>query len=232
MVQFDRMDTRAGVLDSQVDGTGWMAGPYAAARIAPNLYWSGRAAWGRSDNDVNPLGLYSDSFKTERWLFETALTGDIMRGPWRLSPEAGLVWFEETQAGYTDTLGIAIPSQSISLGRLRAGPEIAYRRATENGGYVEGFARLMMNCDNDGVDVLNRAGVMESLNDTRIDGSVGISARLPNGAFLDLQVNADGLGEGRFRADAGQARFRVPFLTAMSATVWQRQNRYPLHREL
>ncbi|MGY6627624.1 MAG: Ig-like domain-containing protein [Oceanicaulis sp.] len=211
MVQVDRMDTRAGELDSRVEGTGWMAGPYAAARLGSNLYWSGRAAYGRSDNDINPLGLYTDAFTTSRWLFETALAGDIVMGSWRLTPEAALAWFEETQDGYADTLGIDIPSQSISIGRLRAGPEIAYRSETAAGGYVEPFARLMMTWDYDAASVFNSAGVLESLDDVRIDAALGVQARFSNGASLELRGNVDGLGAGRFRASTAQVRLRVPF---------------------
>ena len=52
-----------------------MAGPYVSARLGPNLYFTGRAAWGISENEVDPFGLYTDDFSTDRWLASAELTG-------------------------------------------------------------------------------------------------------------------------------------------------------------
>ena len=41
------------MLASNVDGNGWMIGPYLSARIHDNIYLDLRAAWGRSSNDVD-----------------------------------------------------------------------------------------------------------------------------------------------------------------------------------
>ena len=49
------------------DGAGWMVGPYAAVKITPELRFDARAAWGLSDNSVDPFGTYQDAFETSRW---------------------------------------------------------------------------------------------------------------------------------------------------------------------
>lgn len=53
LVQFDWAKDFSDVLQSNVDGNGWMAGPYLSARIHENIYLDLRAAWGRSSNDVD-----------------------------------------------------------------------------------------------------------------------------------------------------------------------------------
>jgi predicted regulator of Ras-like GTPase activity (Roadblock/LC7/MglB family) len=57
-------------------GNGWMVGPYVGIQLSKNLIFDARAAWGQSDNQVNPIGLYTDSFSTDRMLARANLTGN------------------------------------------------------------------------------------------------------------------------------------------------------------
>ena len=98
MIQFDSAETVTGEWRSRVEGDGWLAGPYMVARVSENMYFDMRGAWGRSENEVNPIGTYWDDFDTTRWLFETNLTGDFEAGGWRISPAFGVAYFSEEQA--------------------------------------------------------------------------------------------------------------------------------------
>ena len=40
---------------------------HATVRVTDHLYWQGRAAWGRSSNEVSPFLTYTDKFDSERW---------------------------------------------------------------------------------------------------------------------------------------------------------------------
>ena len=51
---------------SAVSGQGAMAGPYVSARLTPNIFIDARAAWGLSDNKVNPFGQYQRPFASPR----------------------------------------------------------------------------------------------------------------------------------------------------------------------
>jgi hypothetical protein len=42
--------------------------------LSPNLYFDARAAWGQSDNSIDPLGVYTDNFSTDRSLVSAKLT--------------------------------------------------------------------------------------------------------------------------------------------------------------
>ena len=210
LVQFDHAATTTGAWRSRVEGDGWMVGPYVVARLGESAYFDARAAWGQSDNTVNPIGLYTDAFETDRWLLEAHLTGDIVRGNWRLSPEIGLAYFSETQDAYTDTLGIYIPSQDLTIGRLNVGPEIAYRFERAGGAYIEPYVHLNVVYDYDDADVFNLTGQLQSLGFMRGDARLGVNAELGNGGRISGEVSILGLGEGDFEANSAMIRVRLP----------------------
>jgi len=45
------------------------------ARLSDNVFFQGRAAWGRSTNDISPFQTDTDAFDTERWLATGTLKG-------------------------------------------------------------------------------------------------------------------------------------------------------------
>ena len=71
MGQYDKLDGSG----TAPEGDGWMFGPYATVRLAENLYGDVRAAWGRSDNTVSPLGTFRDGFETSRAFYTGSLIG-------------------------------------------------------------------------------------------------------------------------------------------------------------
>ncbi|MGJ3230774.1 MAG: Calx-beta domain-containing protein [Oceanicaulis sp.] len=210
LVQYDDMETETGPLRSRVDGEGWMAGPYMAMRLGEHLYFDARGAWGRSENTINPLGLYTDAFDTERWLLEANLAGDVFRGGWRITPEAGLAWFSEDSEAYIDSLGIPIEGQSVTLGRVRFGPEIAYRFEHGREAYVEPYVVFQTIYNFDQAEVLNAAGVLEGLSEFRADARLGLNAAFDNGARLTGELSVNGLGEGDLEATGAMIRLRTP----------------------
>ncbi len=133
LVQVDDMEDASTTLNSTARGTGWMAGPYMTARLAPNLYFDGRIAAGRSTNEVSPFNTYVDEFTTDRWMAMASLTGELQRGAWTIRPAASLSYFEETQHSYVDSIGVTIPSQTVQLGQLKIGPTFSGRFETEDG---------------------------------------------------------------------------------------------------
>ncbi|MFZ5962233.1 autotransporter outer membrane beta-barrel domain-containing protein [Thalassococcus sp. BH17M4-6] len=120
LVQLDDMEDAGS--GTTVEGRGWMAGPYVTARIAPNLYFDGRIAAGRSSNEISPFNTYTDDLDTTRWMAMASLTGEFEKGNWTIRPSASFSYFEETQDSYVDSLGVSIPSQTVSLGQIKLGP--------------------------------------------------------------------------------------------------------------
>ncbi|MEH6726685.1 MAG: autotransporter domain-containing protein, partial [Hyphomicrobiales bacterium] len=134
LVQVDWADEENGTSASSADGKGWMIGPYIAGRITgTGLNYEARASWGRSSNNVSPLGTYTDEFETERWLASFKLKGDYMLDMVTFRPSVSVSYFEEEQESYTDGLSNIIPSQTVSLGEVKFGPEFIRDIALSDG---------------------------------------------------------------------------------------------------
>jgi outer membrane autotransporter protein len=219
LVQFDWMDETAreifeeagAIAGARVDGEGWMAGPYVVWRMADRVVLDGLAMYGTSSNTVNPLGLYEDEFETDRWMVRANLTGEYGRGALLVRPQATLTHFEETQDGYTDSLGIVIPSQSIALGRLSAGPEFVWRQDRRDGAYWELRSKVRAVWDYQPAELLMESGQFSSADsEFRADGEVGVAATLRNGAQLELSVGLAGIGQSDFEATTARFNLRYP----------------------
>jgi len=205
--QFDWLD-QSYSSGATVDGSGWMAGPYATVRLHKNLYFDIRGAWGRSANTINPFGTYSDDFATERWLVSAALIGEFAFDRWNIKPGISLQYIEENQSAYTDSLGVPIPSQTVALGDLRVGPRIAYT-------YRSGDSTFVPWIQLDGVYTFGDGGALTSgslANATdgltaRVQGGLDITGSM--GASLTLSGQLSGIGSDA-SSYGGMMKFVVP----------------------
>jgi hypothetical protein len=188
-----------------------MAGPYASIRLTPNLLFDVRAAWGRSDNRIDPFGIYTDSFETERGLVAGKLTGTWSYGQLRLRPSAEVVYFHETQQAYTNQLSILIPEQSISLGRLIVGPEIAYQFRSRDGITLEPYVGIKGVWDFAKTGDPSTAGLIVGNDPFHAKLELGAIYTDPSGASLKGTFAYDGIGDSDFRAYHGRATLTVPF---------------------
>jgi trimeric autotransporter adhesin len=204
-----------GALDRvEAEGTGWLVGPYMVARLHQNLLFDARAAWGQSDNEVDPLGLYKDSFDGERWLAKGQLTGDFRYGSLHFAPHVGVIYFEETQKAYTDSLGVDIPEQTVSLGRMTFGPKIEARSVMANGTIVAPYVSVKgiwdFTSDDEVVNVVSGAEIAASSEDLRARTEGGLAIVFPGGTSLSGEGFLDGLGTDEFTAYGGSARLNIP----------------------
>jgi outer membrane autotransporter protein len=220
MAQYDWMDetsdeinvTAGAVAGATVEGEGWMAGPYAVWRLHDQLVLDAMALYGSSDNTVNPLGLYEDDFETDRLMVRANLTGEYQNGAWRVRPQASLTHFEETQDSYVDSLNITIPEQTVRIGRLTAGPEVAWRHTTRDGGFIELNTNLQAVWDYDSAGQISEAGLLVATEDNvRADARFGASTRFSNGASIRFETGFAGLGMGKFEATTARFEIRIPF---------------------
>jgi hypothetical protein len=211
LVQFDWAEEENDVTGSSVDGHGWMIGPYIAGRIAgTKLSYEARAAWGQSDNNVSPLGTYTDDFETERWLASFKLKGNYKLDTITFRPSVSVSYFEEEQKSYTDSLTNKIPSQTISLGEVRFGPEFIQDIALADGSLLQpsiGVSGIW----NFGVDEgANTQGYALGNNDLRARVDAGFSLTNPNGMVFSASAFYDGLGIEDYESMGGKVRLSVP----------------------
>lgn len=81
-------------------------------------------AYGTLQNDIAPIGTYSDGFEGIRFLATGKVSGNYQLGSMEITPSASMAWYQETQQAYTDANGLFIPEQTVSLGEMRFGPSI------------------------------------------------------------------------------------------------------------
>ena len=206
--QVDWMDDRIGNVASDTNGVGWMVGPYATARLTPNLYLDVRGAWGQSDNDVNVAGV-TGSFDTTRWLVSSQLTGNLQFGDVRVSPDISLAYIEERQESYVDSAGVSVAAQTVSLGRLRFGPEISRRYALESGVLLEPHIAIHGLWDFDGTDV-TIAGIDYGIEGFRGIAEIGLIVQRPDDFNIRFSAKYDGIGMSDYHAYGGQVWINIP----------------------
>lgn len=121
MVQFDYADDDT----NKISGRGWMVGPYFAAKHGTQpLFFEGRLLYGQTENEITPLGTYTDSFETERWLAQLRATGQYKVQNTTLIPLLDFTSTDDSQQTYTDTLGNTIPSQTVGIMQVSAGMDL------------------------------------------------------------------------------------------------------------
>lgn len=218
LIQRDWMDEvseevaeRAGaVRGARVNGSGWMIGPYLVREVADGTMLDVMALWGRSQNSVDPLGLYEDDFETTRVMLRAKLEGEWRHGNWRVRPGVSVAHFEETQEAYIDSLGIEISEQTIAIGRFEAGPEIAYRIATASGGYWEPRFSVDGVWDYNPARLMDETGALRGDESVRADARLGLTAHLANGLVINMEARLSGLGDGDFSATAARVELVLP----------------------
>lgn len=144
LTQFDWAEEINSATGSTVTGNGFMVGPYVAGKVKDqNLYYEARALWGKSSNDVTPIGTYTDNFETERWLASLKVQGSYdLNDEVTIKPAVSISYFEETQEAYTDTNSNFIPEQTISLGEFKFGPSITRSFDMGNGYFIRTTAGI------------------------------------------------------------------------------------------
>jgi chitinase len=195
LAQFDDFDITGARIAGSADGNGWMAGPYVTAKLAPHLYVDARAAWGKSDNTVSPLGTYVDSFKTNRSLYSGSLIGQFDLGSAaQFRPEVTVRYLEERQKGYTDFYGVTIPSQTVGQGDISFRPRLHYTAAVGQGWALRPYAEA------EGIYTfgLERQSALTNSLRMRIEGGADLFSS--SGVRFGLSGFHDGIGSDGFKS--------------------------------
>ena len=211
MLQLDLSDhERAGQVGTTdtIDGTGWLAGPYLAARHGSQpLNFEGRLLYGQSDNDIRfmdtGLGVMrTGSFDTRRLLAQIRVEGEIAmsgrnhgddggeEGP-RLRPYADLRWIEDRANAFTDNVNNRVPGQKVSTGQLELGSNIEIPIAVRTGEmtFTGGLGLVYSNTEGDYIPSDSRG---------RGRGEIGFSYDLDDNLRIDLDSFYDGIGTSRY----------------------------------
>jgi len=209
LAQYDWADEESNMLSTDINGKGWMVGPYVSGRINQNIFFDVRAAWGQSDNKLNNNAI-TGSFDTDRWLIRGNLSGNWRQGSWRITPNASIVYAEEKQDNFVNSSGVAVPSQTINLGRVTFGPEIGYRASLSDGTIVEPHFSVQGLWDFESKGNLVIGGTLVDTDDFRAKLEGGIIVKMTNGFSIRAVGNYDGIGGDDFHAYGGQVWVNSP----------------------
>ena len=211
MLQFALSDHDLAGQTGTIDSTGWLAGPYFAARHGSQpLYFEGRLLYGQSDNDIRfmdtGLGVMrTGSFDTRRLLAQLRVEGEIAmsgrnhgdhgddggkEGP-RLRPYADARWIEDRAAGFTDNVNNRVPGLSISIGQLELGSNVEIPIAVTHGAmtFTGGLGLVWSNTEGDHVNSVSRS---------RGRGEMGLSYDLDDNLRIDFESFYDGIGTSSY----------------------------------
>ncbi|MEY2928133.1 MAG: Chitinase precursor, partial [Pseudomonadota bacterium] len=206
LVQFDSFSPQGGMTAGAVKGHGWMAGPYLMAKIGPNLYADLRAAWGKSTNSVSPLGSFVDGFSTSRSLYSGSLIGQFDIGKrTQIRPEITIRYLDEKQKSYIDSLGVAIPGQSVGQGDISFRPRIHHDVTLSETWTLRPYAEA------EGIYTfgLDRQSVFGKRFRMRIEGGADLFAT--NGIRASLSAFHDGIGSAGYKSTGGRVTLSIGF---------------------
>ena len=216
LASVDWTKEKTDVVDGEVDGTGWMVGPYMSARLSEHIYFDARIGWGRSDNSARQsiMGFeYEGDFKTERWLARATLAGAWNFDNLVLSPEISVAYIEDKQDAY-DVNGnggtVAVDGQTISVGRLSIAQEIGYRYELETASLLP-YLRAGLHWDFDQAETFVLLDDRVALDELRGPGEIGIRVQSDSGVNGNLGVTYDGLFSNNLQAFGVKGEIAVQF---------------------
>lgn len=219
LVLFDRTETEMeGDASGAINGSGWMAGPYFAARngVSP-LYFEGRLLYGRSSNEVLEYksqissGSCNGSFDSRRWLAQARVEGEYPIGNGTvLIPLADFSHIREHSGEYADrniNMCQPLPGQRVDTNKLQLGAKFSIPVNSGEGTLKirPGFRFVMINANSPHSDDAD-AGVDSH---GRID--FGVDYRLEERTSLSFNSYYSGIGRSDFELYGAGINLRMRF---------------------
>ena len=212
MLQFALSDHDLAGQTGTIDSTGWLAGPYFAARHGSQpLYFEGRLLYGQSDNDIRFIdrGLRvtrTGSFDSKQVLAQIRVKGEIAipgrdtgddtaardDAP-RLIPYADIRWIEDRAAAFTDSGGIRVAGQTVNVSQLELGSNMEIPVAVRTGEMTltGGLGVIWSNTEGDHIRSDARG---------RARGEFGFSYDLDDNLQIGFDSFYDGIGASGYES--------------------------------
>lgn len=202
MAQFDHFASDDGA--AEFEGTGWMVGPYAVARMSDQpLIFSASYLVGRSDNTFSPLGTYEDTFGSDRVLATLGMAGEIELPSMTLIPLLDLAYASDQNEAYVD--GASNPVRSVKTATTTAtlGLDFVMPIATERGvlDLLGGIGATSARDD-------DSAEIVET---TRGQADLGFRYGLDNGGQVSARATYDGIGQDDYEAYGAEVIYELRF---------------------
>jgi hypothetical protein len=203
LAQFDRGIEQAGYGESELEATGWMAGPYLSMKLASGVIFDGRAAWGETENAVPGLGAADDQI--ERRLVRAKLTGTREVEGWKVAPSVGLVYLEDAVSD-----GASGEATAAGTGRVEVLPEVSRRFEVDGDAFIEPRAALGGFVAFDEFSALDPKVLTDSADDLQLKAEAGVAVGVKDGTSLQALGGVESGSETTPENWMGRLQLNVP----------------------
>jgi outer membrane autotransporter protein len=167
-------------------------------RLTDNVFASAFTGLTHINYNSNPGAGISARFDALRFMLGGALTGVWRDDQWRFQPTVAGTFGSETQNAYVDSVGTSVAAQTLTYGRLSAGPEVGYAFSDADRSWTfEPFVTARLNVDfaSSAVTIVNGTSV-NLRPGTLAAGSMGVGAemRFLAGFYVRGQASYDSIG--------------------------------------
>ena len=194
----------------EVSGTGWLVGPYFVARLPDQpVYFEGSLLWGETDNDISPLGTFTDTFSGERVLATLGVTGEYELDQMTILPSLTLSHVEDKQDAYVDGLANPVPEQTIAITELALGLDFEKPMSAANGSALLtwGVSGIWSSVDGQGA----ASAFVSDVDNARMRVDLGYVFIGDQGVTFSANAYADGLASGGTRSYGLEAALKFSF---------------------
>jgi hypothetical protein len=197
-VGVEGFETKLATPGQRIGTTGLTAAPYLGFRLNENITATVFGGLTTIAYNSNPASGVSAQFDSLRLFFGGGVSGTWHDGPWRFQPTLGGTFASEQMRGYTDSAGTIVPSQTLTYGRVSAGPEIGYTFwQSDQRWSVEPFVMAHANIDFTSTNLTGLNGQSLLLRPgTEGSGTAGLGfdLRFPIGFSLRAQASYESIG--------------------------------------
>jgi hypothetical protein len=203
LAQLDRGIESAGLGETEMAATGWMAGPYMSMKLGSGVVFDGRAAWGTTDNAVP--GLEAGDAESERRLVRAKLTGTRQIEGWKVAPSLGLVYLEDAVRD-----GESGETKAAGTGRLELLPEVSRRFEVDGDTFVEPRAAVGGFVGFDDLGALEPMVMTGSEGDLYLKAEAGVAVGVKDGSRLEATGGVESSSTTTPENWTGRLQLNVP----------------------
>jgi Autotransporter beta-domain len=209
LLQFDQYRESYDAFGAGAANHGVMFGPYASVRLAPDVFFDARAAWGTAEAETETLNGTRFAFDTERQLLRGALTGNRSLYGVKFTPSVALAVVESRLADPAALPAGSFAEESSVIGRLGLGSGMSTRIALDDGSFLQPNAALSTGWNVDTLDNLALAGAHVS-NEGGAKAEAGLMLGTADGISVQATGAVEGIGKDDYSAWSGRLSVTAP----------------------
>lgn len=208
LLQLDQYRESYDELNSAMNSQGLMFGPYASVRLAPDLVFDARAAWGNTGNiGTLPEGTRV-SFDTNRELLRGQLSGKRKLFGLDFTPNVALAMVDDHFADPSRMPVGSIDDGATVVGRVGVGSGVSYRIALEDGAFLQPNAALSTGWTFDRLDMKPFDTALT--NDAGAKAEAGLTLGTADGINIQATGAVEGIGKPDYSAWSGRVSLTAP----------------------